>query len=330
MTEFTADDLEGIAPAVPTPRYESDNPVNPGNVNYDALEDHLEYIAERGVHGVTLAGCTGLASEFSHDDHVEFVSRAADMARERDLYVIAGTATNSTRESYELGRDVEENADIDAHLLIYPYKVKPELEGVETHYEALADELEAPGIVYNVPSRTGRGFNPDEMYDSIDTLVRLADHDNIIGFKDATGEYEFSWRLDRELTRNGVEDFGIMSGDDPNSHYIYELDHGTGTISVSGNVAPEEVVEVWEQGYVEGNHQETYEMNEDLEELHSSMFIESNPGPVHEALSMMGFDYQAVPAPLNQVSDENREQLRDTLDEYGLLDEVAVQEGEMA
>ncbi len=309
MSDF---ELAGIFPANPTPRYESNDPVNPGHVNYEALGEHLDYLAEGGVHGVTIAGCTGMASEFSHDEHVRYLERAADMARDRGLDVIAGTATNSTRESYDLATDVAAAADIDAHLMISPYKVKPEPDGVETHYEALADRLDDPIILYDVPSRTGRQLD-------IDSVTRLAEHDNIIGVKDATGDYEHMWRVDRELERNDVDDFTIVSGDDPNSHFIYELENGAGTISVTGNVYPEAVVDVWETAVEEEDYAAAYDMNEHLEDLHEAMFLKSNPGPVHAALGRMGFDYDAVPSPLNRIDDANRDELHTVLEEYGLI-----------
>lgn len=313
---MTAFELEGISPAIPTPRYESDDPVHPGDVNYDAVEEHVEYLAEGGVHGVTVAGCTGLASELPYEEHVAYIRRVADIARENDLDVIAGTGTNSTRESYELGQAAEEVADFDAHLMITPYKVKPEPVGMETHYEALADRLDEPIILYDVPSRTGRQMD-------VDSVIRLAEHDNIIGLKDATGDAEYRQRIDGLLETNDIDDFNIVSGDDPNSHDIYELENGAGTISVTANVYPEAVVDVWEQGYVEENYDAAAEMNQELMELHEAMFLETNPGPVHAALGMtLHPDYEHVPSPLSQIQPENRERLGEILGEYGLLEET--------
>lgn len=307
------DVLNGIAPANPMPRYDSDDPLNHGDINYDALEEHVRYLEDGGVHAITAAGCTGVSSSMPEDEHVEYLARIAEMT---DLPVIAGTATNDTPETYRIASRVEDEADIDAHLMISPYKVKPEPEGVEQHYEALANELDEPIVLYDVPSRTGRQMD-------VDSVVGLAEHPNIIGIKEATGDYERMWRLDRELERQDVDDFNIVSGDDPNSHFIYGLENGTGTVSVTGNVYPDAVVDVWEEGVVNGNEQEAYEMNEELADLHDAMFIESNPGPVHAALDMMGFEYAALPSPLNPVSDETRDELEQTLDEYGLLDDAA-------
>lgn len=310
MTDF---ELNGIFPANPTPRYTGDT-LNHGDINYDALEAHVRYLGDGGVHGITAAGCTGMSSAMPHDEHVEYIRRIADMT---DLPVIAGTATNDTPETYRIASEVEEEADIAAHLMISPYKVKPAPEGVEKHYEALADELEQPILLYDVPSRTGRQLENE-------SVVRLAEHDNIIGIKDARGDYEATWRLDRELGRNGIDDFSIVSGDDPNSHFMYELEHGTGTVSVTANVYPDAVVEVWEQGVVEENSREAYALNEELADLHGSMFAAPDPNPiaVHEALNLLGFDgYEPVPSPLNKLSEENQESLAQTLAEYGLLEQ---------
>ncbi len=309
-------ELEGIFPANPTPRYQSETPLEHGDINYDALEEHVAYLEDGGVHGITAAGCTGMSSSMPHDEHVAYLREIPEMT---DLPILAGTATNDTPETYRIASEVEAESDIAAHLMISPYKVKPAPEGVEQHYEALADDLEQPIILYDVPSRTGRQLD-------VDSVVRLAEHDNIIGIKDATGDYEHMWRVDRELERNGVDDFNIVSGDDPNSHFIYQLENGSGTISVGGNIAPEPVVEVWEQGYVEENFQEAYELNEDLSGLYDALFPSepSDPNPIaaHAALDMMGFDYGAVPSPLNELSGGNHEQLENVLEDYGLLEDA--------
>ncbi len=311
MTDFDADDLQGIFPANPTPRYSSETPLEHGDINYGALKEHVEYLEDGGVHGITAAGCTGMASAMPHDEHIQYIREISEMT---DLPIIAGTATNDTPETYRIASEVEEEADdnLAAHLMISPYKVKAEPDGVEEHYEALADELEEPILLYDVPSRTGRQLDNN-------SVVSLAEHDNIIGLKDARGDYEATWRLDRELERNGIEDFNIVSGDDPNSHFMYELGHGAGTVSVTGNVYPEAVVEVYEQAVEEGNHQAAYELNEDLSDLHNAMFLETNPGPVHAALDMMGFEYDETPSPISNMDAEQRDALRDTLDDYNLL-----------
>lgn len=304
---MSAFELEGIFPANPTPRYDGDA-LNHGAINYDALEEHVRYLEDAGVHGITAAGCTGMASSMSHDEHVEYVRRIADMT---DLPVIAGTGTNDTPESYRIASAVEEEADIAAHLMISPYKVKPEPDGVEHHYEELADALERPIILYDVPSRTGRQLD-------VDSVVRLAAHPNIIGLKDATGDEDYVQCIDRDLERNDIDGFSIVSGDDPNSHYIYELENGTGTISVTANIYPEAVMEVWEAGVVNEDYVVAERMNNELQELHKSMFLETNPGPVHAALDMMGFDYGVVPSPLSPLREENHERLENILAEYGL------------
>ncbi|MFB6203182.1 MAG: dihydrodipicolinate synthase family protein [Candidatus Nanohaloarchaea archaeon] len=305
-------ELEGIFPALPTP-IDGD-----GSIDYAAAEEHIRYLEENGVHGIVPAGCTGHAATLGDrgdtlGEHVEFVSRLAGMT---DLPVIAGDGMNSTAQTLELASRVEEEADIDAHLMISPYQNCPPQDLIVEHYRRLAEELELPIVAYNVPGRTGRNIEPD-------TALRIAEIDGVAGLKEASLDYEQIHEIGRRLRSRDL-DFRLGSGDDSANHFVFSQG-GSFAISVSGNVHPSGTVEVWEKGYVNGDHQAAYERNRELMDLHEAMFQpgEKNPISVQYALNLMGFDFGTPRAPLDRRPRQdgeyrNREELEHVLDRYGL------------
>ncbi|MDY6777610.1 MAG: 4-hydroxy-tetrahydrodipicolinate synthase [Candidatus Nanohaloarchaea archaeon] len=293
-------ELRGVYPALPTP-------VQDGEINYEALANHIDYLEDGGVHGIVPAGCTGHAASLEEDERVELIRRAAAMT---DLPVIAGTGQNSTRQTLQLARRVEETADVVAHLMISPYQNKPEQEGIVRHYEQLTEKLEKPIIAYNVPSRTGRNIEAS-------TALELAAIPGVMGIKEASLDYEQIREIGRRVQLQD-HDFVLGSGDDAANDYVFEQG-GAFAISVTANVAPDLVVEVWEEAVEQGNHQRAYERNLELRDLHDAMFLETNPIPVMEALNQLGFDAGTPREPLDQrPSPENRQQISDVLERYGL------------
>ncbi|MFB6115933.1 MAG: 4-hydroxy-tetrahydrodipicolinate synthase [Candidatus Nanosalina sp.] len=311
---------EGVYPALPTPMDDDDE------INYEASKQHLEYLAENGVQGVVPAGCTGHAATLPHSEHVEYVSQISEIAQDLGLDVIAGSGTNSTYETIDLAQNIEEEADIDAHLMISPYQNKPVQRGNIQHYEMVAEEVDEPIIAYNVPSRTGRNLIPD-------TQEQISKIPGVIGMKEASNMPGQIQELgDRFSDR---DDFHLLSGDDPNNDLVYSVG-GSGAISVTGNVAPAESVAVWEKGFVDRDQEASENMNEELSPLHDAMFQdgEVNPVGVHYALNRMGFDF-GTPRPPNSyepLEDEvdpetgevmhNQTEIEEALDEFGLLAEV--------
>jgi 4-hydroxy-tetrahydrodipicolinate synthase len=308
---------EGIFPALPTPI--SDD----GSINYEAAENHIDFLEENGVHGIVPAGCTGHAAtlgdqgseNLEYDEHVEFVSRLAEMT---DLPVIAGDGMNSTQQTLELASRIEEEADIDAHLMISPYQNCPPQDLIVEHYRTLAENLEKPIIAYNVPGRTGRNIEAD-------TTVELARIDGVIGIKEASLDYQQIHEIGRRLAEERLDDFYLGSGDDAANHFVFEQGGSFG-ISVSANVHPEAVVDVWRLGYEEGDAQAAFERNRELEDLHDAMFQagEKNPISVQYAVNLLGFDFGTPRAPLNRKprQDEefqNRDELENVLDIHGLI-----------
>jgi len=325
---------EGIFPALPTPI--SDD----GSINYEAAENHIEYLEENGVHGIVPAGCTGHAAtlgdhggeNLEYDEHVEFVRRISEMT---DLPVIAGDGMNSTQQTLELASRIEEEADIDAHLMISPYQNCPPQDLIIEHYETLAENLEKPIIAYNVPGRTGRNIEAE-------TTVELARIDGVIGIKEASLDFRQIHEIGRRLEaaenisisstasegsgqEEGLSDFYFGSGDDAANHYVFEQGGSFG-ISVSANVHPEGVVDVWRLGFQEEDAQAAFERNRELRPLHDAMFQqgEKNPISVQYAVNLLGFDFGTPRAPLNRrpredEEYENRTEIRNVLENQGLI-----------
>lgn len=326
MTDF---EPVGVYPALPTPMNDDHS------INYEASENHIAYLAENGVQGVLPAGCTGHAATLGdrgsdmYDEHVEYVSRVADIARDYDLDVIAGDGLNSTQQTIDLATAVEENADIDAHLVITPYQNRPPQDRIAKHYREVAEAVENDIIAYNVPGRTGVNIEPS-------TVMALADTPGVIGLKEASNDpdqiREIGRRLDDEW-----QDFYLLSGDDPRNDLVYR-EGGTGTITVSGNVDPARTVETWEEGVVNGNYDRAESMNHRLQPLHDAMFQpgEENPISVQYALNAMGFDFGIPRAPLDRAPFEgepeveggpiyhNQTEIEEVLEEFGLLENEMV------
>ncbi|PSH00707.1 MAG: 4-hydroxy-tetrahydrodipicolinate synthase [Nanohaloarchaea archaeon SW_7_46_7] len=309
---------EGIFPALPTPISED------GSINYEAAENHIEYLEENGVHGIVPAGCTGHAAtlgdhggeNLEYDEHVEFVRRTSEMT---DLPVIAGDGMNSTQQTLELASRIEEEADIDAHLMISPYQNCPPQDLIIEHYETLAENLEKPIIAYNVPGRTGRNIEAE-------TTVELAGIDGVIGIKEASLDYAQIHEIGRRLEEEGLyESFYFGSGDDAANHFVFEQ-RGSFAISVSANIHPEASVEVWALACEEEDFQAAFERNQELRPLHDAMFQpgEKNPISVQYAVNLLGFDFGTPRAPLNRrpredEEYENRTEIRNVLEQQGLI-----------
>ena len=309
MTNFTP---RGVYPALPTPIAED------GSINFEAAENHIEYLEENDVHGIVPAGCTGHAAalgdrggdDLEYGEHVEYVERISEMT---DLPVIAGTGMNTTRQTIQLGQKVEEAADIDAHLVISPYQNCPPQDLIVDHYREVAEELEEDIIAYNVPGRTGRNIDAE-------TALELAEIDGVVGLKEASLDHGQIHEIGMELQRQGIDDFYLGSGDDGANPFVYQQG-GDFAISVSANVAPSESVEVWREAVENGDIVESYDQNQELQPLHDAMFQEGekNPISVMYALNEMGFAYGTPRMPLDREprqDDEfqNREEIEEVLD----------------
>lgn len=272
-------------------------------VDYEALERLIEFHIEQGTDGIVSVGTTGESATLDHQEHCDVMRFTIDKASGR-IPVIAGTGSNSTREAIELTRCAKEMG-ADACLLVAPYYNKPTQEGLYQHYKAIADAVAIPQILYNVPGRTACDILPE-------TVGRLAQHPNIIGIKEATGD------LSRvpEILRRVEGDFLLYTGDDGTA-IDFILQGGHGGISVTANVAPKAVHEAYLAAMTD-NELVAREIDASLRDLHAALFLESNPIPAKWALYEMGLIGPAIRLPLTPLSKDLRPTLRNALIKAGV------------
>ncbi|APW96457.1 4-hydroxy-tetrahydrodipicolinate synthase [Halobiforma lacisalsi AJ5] len=301
-------DLSGVFPAMCTPFDENER------IDFETLREDARRLEAAGVDGLVPVGSTGESATLSHDEHVEVVEAVVDAVD--DVPVIAGSGSNNTREALELSeRSAEVGAD--GLLLISPYYNKPEQRGLIEHYETIADAIDLPQIVYNVPSRTGRSIEPD-------TAVELAAHENIAGYKAASGDLGQIGEI-AERTRD--EEFAVLSGDDALTLPTISVG-GTGTISVAANVEPERTCAMVGAA-LEGDYARARDLHHELGPLFRALFVETNPIPVKEAMEIRGYGPARLRSPLSRLSEEYRSDLEAVLAdlEGGEAESTAVADG---
>jgi 4-hydroxy-tetrahydrodipicolinate synthase len=270
------------------------------SIDFETLRADAQRLESAGVDGLVPMGSTGESATVTHDEHIEVIEAVVDAV---DIPVIGGSGSNNTREALSLSQRAVE-AGADALLLISPYYNKPEQEGLIDHYTTIADEVDIPQVVYNVPSRTGRNIDPD-------TVARLAEHENIQGYKAAGGDLN---QVSEIVERTREEAFDVLSGNDGETLPILSVG-GTGCISVAANVEPERMSEmVW--GALEGNYEEARERHHELGPLFRALFWETNPIPVKAAMEIRGYGPGRLRSPLSEITPENRERLEALLAEY--------------
>lgn len=278
-------------------------PFKNNKIDENALANLIEWHIAEGTNAIVPCGTTGESSTLDYDEHYRVIEITVDVVNGR-IPVIAGTGANSTDETIMMTKKAKE-MEADAVLLVTPYYNKPTQEGLYRHYKKVAETVDIPIILYNVPSRTGVNLLPK-------TVARLAEIKNIVGIKEATGDM----KQVSEVIRLCGERITVLSGDDFTTLALLALG-GKGVISVSANVAPQDVstmCRAWEQGNIE----EARRLHFKLEPLNQAMFIETNPIPAKTALSMMGKIQEELRLPLCPMSDENKEKLRKTLINYGI------------
>ena len=280
-------------------------PMQPdGAVDLDAFAKFVEWQIGQGTHGIVPVGTTGESPTLSHDEHRQVVEAAVRVAAGR-VKVIAGAGSNSTAEAVELTRHAKQ-AGADAALVVTPYYNKPTQEGMVLHYSAIADAVDLPIVIYNIPGRSVVDMTPE-------TMGRLAKHRNIVGVKDSTAN------LARPLhtRRSCGKEFVQMSGED-HTALSFLAAGGHGCISVTANVAPRlcsEMHRAWQDGMTD----RAIAIQDRLLALHDAMFVESNPGPVKYAASLLGHGTDHCRLPLAPVAEATRTQVRAAMQAAGLL-----------
>ncbi|QCU91151.1 4-hydroxy-tetrahydrodipicolinate synthase [Thiomicrorhabdus sediminis] len=273
------------------------------SVDYDALEKLIEFHIASNTDAIVAMGTTGESATIDFEEHCEVVKFVVEKASGR-IPVIAGTGANSTSEALMLTQCAKK-AGADAALLVTPYYNKPTQEGLYLHYKKIAESVDIPQILYNVPGRTACDLLPE-------TVIRLAKIDNIIGIKEATGDLS---RID--AIKAGVdEDFDLYSGDDA-SAVDFILAGGHGGISVTANVAPAQLREVYAQALA-GNADKAHELDKPLQALHNDLFIEANPIPVKWAVAQMGLMGEAIRLPLTPLSASAQPIVRQAMEKAGI------------
>jgi len=289
---MTLDTFEGVYPAMCTPFHDD------GSIDFETLRADARRLEDSGVAGLVPMGSTGESATVSHDEHVEVVEAVVDAVA--DVPVIAGSGSNNTREALDLSRR-SVDAGADALLLISPYYNKPMAEGFREHYTTIADEVDAPQIVYNVPSRTGQSV-------PVDVTVDLASHPNIQGYKAAGGDLNVVSEI-CERTRD--EDFQVLAGNDGETLPILSVG-GRGAISVAANVEPERLVDLVDDALAD-DYAAARERHHELGPLFRALFVETNPIPVKAAMAIRGHGNGNVRPPLTEIGPENREHLESVL-----------------
>lgn len=288
----------GSQVALVTPMFEN------GDIDWDSLDKLVDFHLNEGTDAIVAVGTTGESATLDCDEHCQVIKRVVDRVAGR-IAVIAGTGANSTSEAIEL-TEAAQKMGADACLLVTPYYNKPTQEGLYQHYKVLAERIDIPQILYNVPGRTACDMQAE-------TALRLAEIDNIVGIKEATGDMSRA----KQLIDNAPEGFAIYSGDDPTAVELMLLG-GHGNISVTANVAPRAMSDLCKLA-IAGKAEEARALHQKLEPLHAAMFVEANPIPVKWALYEMGMMDKGIRLPMTLLAEEYRASLKQTLAAQGLL-----------
>ncbi|OGR00569.1 MAG: 4-hydroxy-tetrahydrodipicolinate synthase [Deltaproteobacteria bacterium RIFOXYD12_FULL_55_16] len=276
-----------------------------GQLDEQGLQDLIEFQIAGGTHGIVPCGTTGESATMSHAEHHRVVELTVKTVAGR-VPVLAGTGSNSTSESIELTRAAKE-AGADGALMITPYYNKPSQEGLYQHFKAVAEAVDIPIILYNVPSRTAVNMLPE-------TVARCAQIANIVGVKEATADLNQISQVIRLCPKG----FAVMSGDDFTSMPTVMIG-GTGVISVTSNVAPKDMAAMMDAALA-GDLDKAKALHYKLLPLMQAMFIDTNPVPAKTALAMMGRIKSGLPRlPLYKMNESNEEKLKKVIVAYGLV-----------
>ena len=275
-----------------------------GSLDEKAYAEFIDWQIKEGTHALVPVGTTGESPTLSHAEHKRVVEIAIEVAKGR-VPVIAGAGSNSTEEAIELTRHAKE-AGADAALIVTPYYNKPTQEGMYLHFKAIADAVDLPIIIYNIPPRSVVDMK-------VETMARLAKLKNIVGVKDATAD------LARPLhqRRQCGEDFCQLSGEDATA-LAFNAAGGVGCISVTANVAPRLCSEM-QTAWMEGRFAQAMEIQNRLLPLHDALFTETSPAPVKYAASLLGKTTEHCRLPLAPLMDSTRQKVRAAMTEVGLL-----------
>ncbi len=290
--------ITGSMVAIVTPMQED------GSLDMAAFRGLIDFHIAQGTDGIVVVGTTGESPTVNVEEHELLIAEAVKHAAKR-IPIIAGTGANSTKEAIELA-SFSKKAGADASLTVVPYYNKPTQEGLYLHFKAIAEAVDMPHILYNVPGRTVADMNND-------TVLRLAQISNIVGIKDATGNIERG----SDLLQRAPKDFAVYSGDDASTLALMLLG-AHGTISVTANVAPKLMHEMCVAA-LNGEVARAREINFRLLGLHRNLFVEANPIPVKWAVARMGKMKNALRLPLTLLSPSAYTVVEEAMRQAGVL-----------
>jgi len=288
----------GSSVALITPMFDD------GVVDYVSLENLIDFHIDAGTSSIVSVGTTGESATVGVTEHLHVIKHTIEHAAKR-IPVIAGTGANSTSEAIELTKEAK-SLGADACLLVTPYYNKPTQEGLYQHFKLIAETVDIDQLLYNVPGRTAVDM-------SVDTTVRLAEIENIIGIKDATGDLS----VIKQLVERCPENFLLLTGDDATA-LDFILCGGHGGISVTANIVPKELQKVYLSA-ISGQPDLAKELNKKLKNLHDHLFLEANPIPVKWALHKMGKCHKGIRLPLLILSEEYQSVILTDLEKLGLV-----------
>ncbi|HKJ51419.1 MAG TPA: 4-hydroxy-tetrahydrodipicolinate synthase [Gammaproteobacteria bacterium] len=275
-----------------------------GDVDYAQLEALIDFHVREGTEGLVIAGTTGESATLSPDEHCELLDRSYEIIAQR-LPMIAGTGANSTAEAIDLTRCAK-SCRAEAALLVTPYYNKPTQKGLVLHHKAIAEAVDIPQLLYNVPGRTACDMQAD-------TVAELAKVGNIVGIKEATGSME---RL-ADIKRQVSADFDLLTGDD-SSTCEFILNGGHGAISVTANVVPAKMARMCRLA-LDGQSEKARAADAEIADLHRLLFVESNPIPVKWAVAQMGFGDLNLRLPMTVLDEKHQAPLKNALIACGAL-----------
>ncbi len=290
--------FKGSLVAIVTPMHED------GRLDLERFCNLIDFHVEQGTDGIVVVGTTGESPTVNFEEHQLLISTAVKHTAGR-IPVIAGTGANSTTEAIDLSIYAKD-AGANASLSVVPYYNKPSQEGLYQHFKCVAEAVDIPQILYNVPSRTVADI-------ANETVLRLSQIPNVIGIKDATGDMGRGF----DLLCRASEDFAVYSGDDSSSLALL-LQGGHGTISVTANVAPKLVHEMCVAVFA-GDLDIARALNKKLLRLHQDLFVEANPIPVKWAVAQMGLVGVGLRLPLTQLSDKYHRVIKEAMLEAGVV-----------
>ncbi|MFT6189581.1 MAG: 4-hydroxy-tetrahydrodipicolinate synthase [Oleispira sp.] len=290
--------ITGSIVALATPMHDN------GDIDWENLDRLVEFHIKEGTDAIVAVGTTGESATLNTKEHCAVMDRVIKTVAGR-IPVIAGTGANSTSEAIELTQEAK-HLGADACLLVTPYYNKPTQEGLFLHHEAIAKAVDLGQILYNVPGRTAVDMLPD-------TIARIAEIDQVIGVKEATGDLDRAKQV-IDLVGNKI---AVYSGDDETAYKLMLLG-GHGNISVTANVLPKKMAELCRLSLA-GKVEEAEALNAELVAMHSVLFLESNPIPVKWALHQMGRMTAGIRLPLTPLAAQYRDTLQNALSSFGLV-----------